>query len=361
MDLTDLELIDLHLKVCSHCQEDVRSFLAFREQIAPELEVSYAPVMPEPPRERSSGWSWWRALAWKPVYRAALVVIGIALVIGVALLLNRRSEDFHTAQTPLPQVSPATAGQSPIPYKLTHAPTVTPTESPVEKPSSAEAIVVLNDRSGTITVDKSGYVSGLDDLSSPMRDQIAKALLTERIERPAILRDLAGAESALRGSDRQSFKLIAPTRTVIVSNRPTFRWEKVPGATSYRIYINDVRGREIAVSEELPSDSSQWVVPKALKRGELYTWTVVADVDGKEIVSPGPSSPEMKFRVLSASSLQQLNTLKKTQSHLALGVFYAREGMIAEGEREFRVVLKGNSHSMIAKKLVKQVASWQSR
>ncbi|HUE84348.1 MAG TPA: hypothetical protein VMM84_19765 [Pyrinomonadaceae bacterium] len=103
------ELSDLHLNVCSNCQEDVRSFLAFREQMAPELDLSYAPVMPELPRERLSWRSWWLAFAWKPAYSAALVVIGIALVIGVTLFLNRRSEDFHTAQTPLLQVSPATA------------------------------------------------------------------------------------------------------------------------------------------------------------------------------------------------------------------------------------------------------------
>lgn len=362
LDPADHELIDLHLNVCPPCQEDVRSFLAFREQIAPELDLSYAPVMPEPAREKSSSWNWWRGLAWKPVYSAALVVIGIALVIGVALFLNRRSDNFQAEQTPLPQASPASTGQTPAPDNLTvQSPTVTSsTESPSEKPITAEAIVVLNDRSGTITVNKSGDVTGLDDLPSPMRDQIAKALLTERIERPAILRDLAGEESALRGSDKQSFKLIAPTRTVIVSNRPTFRWEKVPGATNYRVYINDPSGREVVRSEELPSESSQWAVPKALKRGEIYAWSVVADADGKEIVSPGPSPPEMKFRVLSASSLQQLNTLKKTRSHLALGVFYAREGMIAEVEREFHILLKENPHSVIAKKLLKQVQSWQN-
>jgi hypothetical protein len=98
-----------------------------------------------------------------------------------------------------------------------------------------------------------------------------------------------------------------------------------------------------------------------LKRAEIYSWTVVALIDGKEIVSPGPSSPEMKFRVLSAGSLQQLNTLKKARSRLALGVFYAREGMTAESEREFRILVRDNPSSQPANKLLRDVQSWRRR
>ena len=45
----------------------------------------------------------------------------------------------------------------------------------------------------------------------------------------------------------------------------------------------------------------------------------------------------MKFKILSANSAHELEQLKKAKSHLAFGVFYAREGMIAEAEREFLV------------------------
>jgi hypothetical protein len=75
------------------------------------------------------------------------------------------------------------------------------------------------------------------------------------------------------------------------------------------------------------------------------TWTVMAVVDGKEIVSPGPSAPEMKFQILSMSNLKELNQLKRTRSHLALGVFYTRVGMIAEAEREFQKLLRLNPNS----------------
>jgi hypothetical protein len=190
------------------------------------------------------------------------------------------------------------------------------------------------------------------------RDQIAKVLSSERLERPAILKELGGQAAGLRGSKNTApFRLIAPSRTVIVTDRPTLKWEKAPAATSYRVYVNDVTGHVVNKSDELPSETSEWKVTQLLKRGEVYVWTVVAVVDGKEVVSPGPAAPEMKFHVLSIRSLEQLNTLKKTRSHLALGVFYANAGLIAEAQQEFRQLVRLNPKSEVAIKLLKAVSS----
>jgi len=87
----------------------------------------------------------------------------------------------------------------------------------------------------------------------------------------------------------------------------------------------------------------------------------VAAVDGNEIVSPGPSAPEMKFQVLSTGNLQQLYRLKKARLHLALGVFYAREGMVPDAEREFRILVQNNPRSELANKLLREIQSWQRR
>ena len=213
-----------------------------------------------------------------------------------------------------------------------------------------------------VTVNNGGNLSGLDDVPAPTRDDIAKALLSERIARPAILKDLAGKENALKGSENpQPFKLIFPSRAVIVSDRPALKWERVSGASSYRVYVNDSAGHEMARSEELPSERTEWLLPKPLKRGETYVWTVVAVVDGKEIAAPGPSAPEMKFQVLSEGNLQQLTQLKKTGSNLALGVFYSRAGMIPGAEREFDALVRENPGSVVAKKLLVGVQSWQKQ
>jgi hypothetical protein len=332
--------------------ENGRSLPAIQKEIAPEL---YAPIE-EPTRERASLATWWRGLAWKPSYAAAIIVIGIALV-GAALQLKRRAENLRAKEA---QASPALAPDNRAANDL--SPLATTNESPVENPDSSAAIIALNDRAGMVTVDNGGNLSGLDDVPAPTRDDIAKALLSERIARPAILKDLAGKENALRGSENaQPFKLISPSREVIVSDRPALKWQRVSGATSYRVYVKDSAGQEMARSEELPSERTDWLLPKPLKRGAIYVWTVVAVVDGKEIASPGPSAPEMKFQVLSAGDLQQLTQLKKTGSNLALGVFYSREGMIPGAEREFQALFRENPGSVVAKKLLVGVQSWQKQ
>jgi hypothetical protein len=328
--------------------ENGRSLPAIQEQIAQALQDSYAPIEQEPTR---------RGLAWKPIYAAAIIVIGIALVSGAALQLKRRAENLRAKEA---QANPAVGPDNRAANDL--SPLATPNESPVENPDSSAAIIALNDRAGMVTVDNGGNVSGLDDVPAPTRDDIAKALLSERIARPAVLKDLAGKENVLRGSENaQPFKLIFPSRAVIVSDRPALKWERVSGASSYRVYVNDSAGKEMARSEELPSERTEWLLPKPLKRGEVYAWTVVAAVDGKEIASPGPSAPKMKFQVLSASNLQQLTRLKKTGSNLALGVFYSREGMIPGAEREFEALVHENPGSAVAKKLLSGVQSWQKQ
>ncbi len=148
---------------------------------------------------------------------------------------------------------------------------------------------------------------------------------------------------------------------MIVSDRPALKWARVSGASAYRVYVKDSAGQEMTRSEELPSERTEWLLPKPLKRGETYVWTVVAMVDGKEIASPGPSAPEVKFQVLSERNLQQLTQLRKTSSNLALGVFYSHEGMVPGAEREFQALVRENPGSMLAKKLLVGVQSWQKQ
>ncbi len=353
LDATDRELISAHLLNCAQCREDVASFMAFTKQIEPELNVRYGPTAQDPRRDAMLWWSWWRNLAWKPAYTAALGLIGISVAIG-AVLLFRRNQNLQTQQVPIPATSPSLVPDDRI--ATVPSPSVSPLES--TELGKGEAVVTLNDRGGTVSVDRAGNLSGLDDVPATTRDQVAKVLVSERIEAPAILKELGGQDATLRGTQKaQPFKLLSPTRTVIISNRPALKWEKAPGATSYRVYINDQAGREVAKSDDLPFERTTWISPRPLKRGEIYTWTVVALVDGKESVSPGPAAPEMKFQVLSERDLQLLGQLKKTRSHLALSIFYARVGMMSEAEREVQQLFNLNPQSQKARALLNRIKS----
>jgi lipopolysaccharide biosynthesis regulator YciM len=78
-------------------------------------------------------------------------------------------------------------------------------------------------------------------------------------------------------------------------------------------------------------------------------------VDGKKVVAPSASAPEMKFAVLSTVDFQELSRLKKSNSHLALGVFYARVGLLNEAEREFEHLVELNPQSELSRKLLQSV------
>lgn len=376
LEADERELVDVHIKVCDSCQEDVRSFLAIRDQIDKESRPSFPATGKQSTGEKRPWLAWWGGLAWNPAYAAVAILIGIALVIGIAVLLKRRAGNLEAQQNEPPQIIIATGKQTPTPES--QAVDVQPTPAPapskqlpkrapgpvltVQNQESLKprknpgAVAALNDERGKVTVDKAGNVSGLDEIPQNTRQEIGEALLAETIKAPAIQTELAGGPIVLRGlSNGPTFKLLSPARTVIISDRPSFQWEKLAGATNYRVSVGDLKGHEIATSDELSADQTTWIQPAPLNRGEIYAWEVEATVDGKKIVAPGRSAPQMKFKILPENSAQELEQLKKTRSHLALGVFYAREGMTAEAEREFQKLVLLNPKSKVAKRLLKSM------
>src|ERR1051326_1083323 len=58
LDLETEEIINIHLKTCETCREDVRSFLAFREGSAREMDISYGPPEYQATLQTGSA-AWW--------------------------------------------------------------------------------------------------------------------------------------------------------------------------------------------------------------------------------------------------------------------------------------------------------------
>jgi hypothetical protein len=351
LDQDTEEIINIHLKTCESCREDVRSFLAFRNATAREMNVSFGPIDYESTYDVPTP-RWWQRLQTRPAYAvAAILFVAIAVLIGV-VALNRRSGPLEANkqehQNPDIERSPSVSSS--------------PAPSVVSSPSSgaeSEKVAILKDRGGEVTIDKNGRITGLDELSETNRQYIAQAALSEHLEPPDGLRHLSGEQSGLRGNDngRQGFRLVYPVRRVVIDNRPLFQWESLSDVSSYRVYVLDANGNQVGESEELAPTKTQWKAPAPLPRGQVFSWTVVAVVDGKKVVSPSASAPEIKFAVLSAENFQELTSLKKSNSHLALGVFYARAGLLNEAEREFQSLLKLNPQSELTKKLLQSVRS----
>jgi hypothetical protein len=241
-------------------------------------------------------------------------------------------------------------------------PNSSPSPAPdvISGPSSVAdtKVAVLKDGGGEVTIEKNGHVTGLEGVSENSRQYIARAALSERIEPAEVLRRLSGEPSGLRGDDDgpNEFRLLYPVRRVVTEDRPVFRWESLPGVSSYRVYVLNADGKQFGLSEELPPTQTQWKAPR-LRRGQVFSWLVTAVVDGKKLISPSASAPEMKFAVLSTAQFQELSRLKKSNSHLALGVFYARAGLLDEAEREFESLIKLNPQSELSRKLLQSVRS----
>jgi hypothetical protein len=374
LDPTDREILDIHFKTCAICREDVRSFLTFRDELATDAEVSFASALPRPPGQRVSIWTRWIAPTWKPAYVAAIAIIAIAIIAAVIIIKRKTAilEAVRTplenngpviVQTPTPESTIAERNPAPAPSNVLPKRKSSPTSTAKNRTSAGtseqknSSTIALNDNGGrTVTIDQAGNISGLDDMAPATRDAIAEAVAAERIETSNIVEALSGPDRTLRGPNSgTAFKLLSPGRTVIINDRPLFEWEKFPGAASYRVYVGDLKGHEIAKSEELSPARTSWTPPAPLKRGGIYSWAVAAVVDGKEVLSPGAAGREMKFQILPSDSLQELNQLKKARSHLALGVFYARVGILNSAEHEFQKLVRLNPESRVAINLLRAV------
>lgn len=345
LDQETEEIINLHLRTCETCREEVRSFLAFRETTAGEMNVSYGPTYKR--------WAvipaahWWQRLQTRPVYAvAAIVLLAIAVLIGI-VALNRRSGVLEANK------------QDQVNRGIERSPSATPVPTVISSPSTGEdsKIAVLRDANGEVTIDNNGRITGLDQVSENSRQYVARVFSSGDLEPPDVLRRLAGQHSGLRGNgDRpKGFRVLYPVKRVVTEDRPVFRWESLPGAASYRVYVLNADGNQVSKSEELPPTQTEWEPSAPLRRGQIFSWAVTGLVDGQKVVSPSASDPEIKFAVLSATDFHDLSRLKQSNSHLALGVFYARVGLLDQAEREFQSLMKLNPDSELARKLLQSV------
>jgi hypothetical protein len=336
------EIINIHLSTCESCREDVRSFLAFREATAGEINVSYGPTYYDL-NDAIRGAPWWQHLQRRPVSAVAVIVlVTIAVLIGV-IALSRRSAPLQANN------------QEQTNRDSERSPSISPT--PVPSMEDSAKVAILKDAGGEVTIDKDGRITGLDEVSENSRQYVARSALSEQIVPSDVLRRLSGEQSSLRSSDDgpPGFRLLYPVRRVVTEARPVFRWENLPGVSSYRVYVLDQDGNQVTQSEELPPTQRLWKAPVPLRRGQILSWVVTAMMDGNKVVSPSASAPEIKFAVLSTADFQELNHLKKSNSHLALGVFYARVGLLNEAEREFEGLVELNPQSELPLKLLQSV------
>lgn len=406
LEVEEREIAEVHLRACERCQDSVQSLREFRRQIAPEMSVSYAPVIKAKERDAHPpvlGWLRWQ---WTPAYVAAVIVIAacigvLALFIGydktkinqqanlrvpvnnsnAANARNELNANLQlggsvdaSANTQIAQPSnnsedrvatvrdtPRSAAP-PAPRFKSPKRTVTTNMANAFIANTLPPAIKLHDGETVLSINEAGNVVGLRDIAPANAEVVKEVLLSQNITKPTDLAPVISERGTLRGgpAGEQSFKLLSPAQTVIANVRPILKWEAMPGATNYRVYVGDASNHEVARSGELASSVTAWTPQVSLPRGKVYSWSVIATVNGNEVTAPAASAPEMKFKVLSNESFQELMSIQSgTRSHLVLGIFYTRAGMLDEAEREFRLLVEQNPRSPLALKLLHSVQSWR--
>jgi hypothetical protein len=343
----ELQVVTDHLTGCEQCAMAVDDLRAFRNQVMPGLGREYRqPPAPAPTENR-----WRRFVAsvrsvftWSPapVVGSAL---GALLMIAAGWLIWRAIERNGN--------NPKTAQTTPSPT----TPVMTPAVSPIPTREGGAAVVIaqLNDGAGQMVLDGNGKLSGVDHLPPVYQQMIKNALSSRRLEKPPLLAGLVRPDrSYMRAIDNQGvrFFVINPVGIVMLSDRPTFRWSPLEGATGYFVEVYDDKLRQIITSPQLTGTS--WTSPQPLKRGVLYSWQVTAIKGGDEFSSPGPTAPQARFRILDETLANELVQARRAyaSSHLTLALLYTKAGLLDKAEQEFIKLQKANPKSTISLSLL---------
>jgi hypothetical protein len=146
-----------------------------------------------------------------------------------------------------------------------------------------------------------------------------------------------------------------PTDVVIETDRPTFRWRALDATSHYTVAVYDSKLRQVGSSG--PVTGTEWTIPNPLARGVVYSWQISALKDDTTIVSPKPPLPEARFKILDQAAVDTLARLRESagNSHLVMGVYYWKHGLIQKSEREFQALLKANPKSTVVAKLLQSI------
>jgi anti-sigma factor ChrR (cupin superfamily) len=303
-----------HARECESCATNLNDFAALKREIK------------APAKERADGSRLWR---WSMAWKGGLAFAGAAVC---ALLL-------------------ITARQ---PQRRTEAP-----GRPAPPSLAASAILsTIRDGDRVFAIGSDGRISGIDALGPSERTTIEQAIMAKRVELAPAPPELRGKRGVLLGSsnDAPTVELLAPSGTLVESERPVFRWKAESGAT-YQVSVFDSGFDTITSSNWI--DGTEWSAAKSLRRGVRYSWQLTVRRNGAEFTLPAPPDPEAHFQILSAAAEAELNRLRSEfpGSHLVLGIFYAKAGLETEAILELRKLNDENPGSETTAALLGSIES----
>lgn len=349
----DREIVDSHVALCSKCATDLKDLLQFKQQ-------------PVAATATSSRWRQWTSPAW-----AAAAAVIAAVVLGGAVFMWTRSPTSKLAQQE--SVSPAPDKDGAAVAKVEPSPATTTQNTPLPHPGDLnmsvspspheEPLAMVYDADGQLVVNRRGQLEGLQQLPPDLKESVEQALATGRLGASPALRGWSTGTNNLRsGSVTQgAFSPVDPIDVVVETDLPTFHWRALEGAEHYVVTIYDTKLRQVRTSG--PVSGTVWTTSNSLERGMTYSWQVSALKDGETVVTPKPPLPEARFKVLDQRAVGALKKLKEAagRSHLAMGVFYWKHGLLEQAEREFHELARANPNSTAVTGLLASIRSLRGR
>lgn len=357
------EIVDSHVALCSACATDLKDLLEFKREPVATTTVD---------TRTSSRWKqWFPKISFLPnpawATAAIAVFVGImGVVLWAAYPAFRQAEQADIGPPPSNNPTQGPVNEQPSPAPTEHIAQGTPPSIQPHKngaivppPSNDQPLITVYDGNGQLVLTQRGRLEGLEELPQDLRASVERALTTPELPASPGLAGWSTDAGHLRGDTDLygTFVPLAPTNVVVATDRPEFRWQALAAAQDYTVTIYDSNSRLVATSG--PVTGTEWTTPTPLARGSVYSWQISAQKGGEKVVSPKPPLPEARFKVLDQRAFVTLAKLKKSvgRSHLAMGVFYWKHGLLAESEREFEALAKANPNSATVKALLASVRS----
>ncbi|HEX6096888.1 MAG TPA: hypothetical protein VF432_11235 [Thermoanaerobaculia bacterium] len=167
---------------------------------------------------------------------------------------------------------------------------------------------------------------------------------------PAEVLAMQSRRLSFRGVGSAALDVIEPRDTVVMSDRPVFRWNAPEGATSVvEVFAPDFT--RVATSPALTART--WTPPAALRRGVTYRWQVTAG----GVTIPAPPLPEALFLVVPEEQAKAVHDLERSAERpsLELASAYAKAGDFDRARAELRALLAGGKQTQAAEKLLRRI------
>ena len=356
MDELDLNYANLHLKECGWCEEEVGNFSAFTSKLEHYLSKRHAPINRVPARSKYFPKFGALPFYWSPAKFAGAAMLAILLIFTTLLWSTYRTKPrAEEASLPVQSQEGGSASEQ-----------ASSTSQATDTSQSVQALVpdtnshTLKKEAGNshLQTPPNRRFSNTKKPYSPSQE-VETSLLAEDLVRPPVIEIFDKSSIVLRGDDSkiESFNVTSPYSTVISNDRPTFQWTALNGALIYIVSVYDAKLNLIKTSD--PVTETRWLMPSRLERGVIYTWTVTAFKDGKEILAPTlPARAE--FKIIEEPELAKLSSkIKHIHSGVARGVLYAKAGLLGEAEQELRTHLVQYPDDGNAKKFLATIKSWR--